>query len=184
MAAYIRPIKKEDTDNILRWRNNPNVRSNFVFQDDLTREAHEVWMDTNVNAGKTAQFIIVTDALGDVGSVYLRDIDSRHRKAEFGIFIGEDAARGKGFGTAATLMILEHAFRELNLNKVFLRVFTDNVGAIRSYERAGFTKEGCFVEDVIIDNKPRDMVFMALLKSQYERISQDEKTSANKTLAL
>jgi len=175
MAVHIRPIEKEDTDNILRWRNNPEIRSNFVFQDELTREAHENWLDINIKAGKAAQFIIVTDELGDVGSVYLRDIDGRHRKAEFGIFIGESAARGKGFGTAATLKVLKHAFRELDLNKVFLRVFTDNVGAIKSYERVGFTKEGCFAEDVIVDGKPRDMVFMALLKSQYERISQDEK---------
>ena len=176
MAVHIRLIEKEDTDNILRWRNNPEIRSNFVFQDELTREAHENWLDTNVKSGKAAQFIIVTDEFGDVGSAYLRDIDLRHRKAEFGIFIGEDAARGKGFGNAATLEIIKHAFRELDLNKVYLRVFTDNIAAIKNNERAGFAKEGCFAEDVIIDNKPRDLIFMGLLKSQYERINRDEKS--------
>ena len=169
MKVYLRPIKKSDTENVLKWRNHPSVRSNFVFQDDLTTKAHESWLNDNVNTGKAAQFIIVSEELGDVGTVYLRDIDNRHRKAEFGIFIGEVLARGKGFGAEAARLILEHAFCTLNLNKVFLRVFNDNINAIKSYELAGFTKEGYFAEDVIINDRPYDMVFMAILRSQYEK---------------
>ena len=169
MRVSLRPIERCDTDNILKWRNNDNVRLNFVFQDVLSKEAHENWLTNFIDVGKAAQFIIVVDGFGDIGSVYLRDIDMRHRKAEFGIFIGEDCARGKGFGAEAAKLIIEHAFNALDLNKVFLRVFADNIYAIKSYESSGFVKEGCFIEDVIIDNKPCDIVFMALLRSKYER---------------
>jgi len=167
MKVSLRPIEKSDTDNILKWRNHPNVRRNFVFQDDITFEAHERWMNERVSIGKVVQFIIVTEEFGDIGSVYLRDIYYDHRKAEFGIFIGEEKARGKGFGTEATRLALEHAFDVLNLNKVFLRVFPDNDIAIRSYESVGFVKEGYLAEDVIVKNKPYDMIIMAILQSQY-----------------
>jgi len=169
VKVSLRPISRSDTANILKWRNSDNVRSNFVFQDILSREAHERWLNDYIDAGNAVQFIIVVDGLGDIGSVYLRDVDKRHRKAEFGIFIGEECARGKGFGTVAAKLIVEHAFDVLDLNRVFLRVFADNIYAIKSYESAGFTREGCFIEDVIIDGKPRDMVFMAQLRSEYER---------------
>ena len=41
-----------------------------------------------------------------VGSTYLRDIDKKNNKAEFGIFIGEKEYWGKGFGNEATKLIL------------------------------------------------------------------------------
>ena len=169
-GVSLRPITGKDTDNILKWRNVPHVRKNFIFQERLTEAAHEHWLKTRIETGQVAQFIIVTEENGDVGSAYLRDIDARHRKAEFGIYIGEENALGKGVGTMAARLILEYAFDVLELNKVFLRVFAENTGAIRSYERAGFVREGCFLQDVIIDDEPRDMVFMAVLRREYSRL--------------
>ena len=163
----LRPISEKDSGNILKWRNDPEVRSSFVFQDELTIETHKNWLNDHVTSGKAVQFIIVTEDLGDIGSVYLRDVDHKNQKAEFGIFIGEKSARGKGFGTEATRLILEYAFCKLNLNKVYLRVFPDNIGAIKSYKRAGFTQEGYFADDVIINSKPCDMIFMAILRSHF-----------------
>ena len=162
-GVSLRPLTREDTANIVKWRNIPRVRNNFIYQMELTAAAHEKWLETRVKTGQVEQFIIVTEEDGDVGSVYLRDIDRIHRKAEFGIFIGEESALGKGIGTAAARMILDYAFHNLGLNKVFLRVLADNARALSSYERAGFVREGCFVQDVIIDNEPRDLVFMAAL---------------------
>lgn len=168
MNISIRPITTGDTQNIVKWRNSSFVRDNFIFRQELTASDHEKWMSTSVASGKAAQFIIVSDELGDIGSVYLRDIDNVNRKAEYGIFIGEEDAVGKGIGTIAARLILKYAFEVLQLNRVFLRVFPENKGAIKSYEKAGFVKEGLFYEDVIIDSVPRDMVFMAVLASQYK----------------
>jgi len=163
----LRLIDSSDTANIVKWRNLPNVQSNFIFQDNITVDSHENWIKSHIKKGKAIQFIIVTEEYGDIGTVYLRDINEQHRKAEFGIFIGEDYARGKGYGTMAARLILQYAFAKLNLNKVFLRVFSDNIGAIKSYESVGFLEEGYFIEDVIIKGAPKNMVFMAILQSQY-----------------
>ena len=164
----IRPIDFNDTHKIVEWRNNPIVRKNFIFQQQLTDEMHINWMETQVLARKCYQFIIVDEDLNaDVGSVFLRDVDMSNKKAEFGIFIGDDLSRGKGIGTNATKQILKFAFEELELNKVFLRVFASNLGAIKSYEKAGFKKEGLFYQDVIINGTSEDLVFMAILKKEW-----------------
>ncbi|MGI6280331.1 MAG: GNAT family N-acetyltransferase, partial [Acutalibacteraceae bacterium] len=165
----IRPITREDTENIVKWRNSPSVVQNFIFRKPLTKEDHLKWYETKIKAGNVAQFIIIeTDTDKPVGSVYLRDIDKENKKAEFGIFIGEDCARGKGYGTAATALIVKYGFEELDLNRIYLRVFADNLGAIKCYKKCGFKQEGVFREDVIIDGKPYDMVFMGLLKSEWQ----------------
>lgn len=168
--VMLRPMTEQDTDNVIKWRNSPSVMENFIFRTPLDREAHLNWYNNRVLTGDVAQFIIVdTDTNTDVGSVYLRDIDKQHKKCEFGIFIGEESCRGKGIGSSAAKLIIDYAFQELKLNRVFLRVFAQNPRAIKSYEKAGFKHEGTFRDDVIIDGVAYDMVFMAILKEEWEK---------------
>lgn len=168
--VILREMTKDDTQNIIKWRNAPSVVENFIYRTPLDEEAHLNWYNNRVKTGEVAQFIIVdTESNIDVGSVYLRDIDNKNRKCEYGIFIGEESCRGKGIGSTAAKLVLDYAFKTLNMNRVFLRVFADNPRAIRSYEKAGFKYEGTFKADVIIDSVPRDMVFMAILKEDWEK---------------
>ncbi|MBR0091248.1 MAG: GNAT family N-acetyltransferase, partial [Lachnospiraceae bacterium] len=118
----LRPVTAEDTDLILRWRNADFVRRHFIFRETLTREMHEKWLATKVRSGEVVQFILCTgtpEADGHpFGSVYLRDVDHDAKCAEFGIFIGEADALGKGYGTRATRMMLAYAFDSLGLTRV------------------------------------------------------------------
>ncbi len=165
----IRPITEADTDNIIKWRNNPAVSNNFIYRSTFTKESHLNWYNNKIKTGEVVQFIISYEN-ADVGSVYIRDIDMNNKKGEFGIFLGEERFFGKGIGTSATKLILDYAFNELNLNKVYLRVFTKNLGAIKSYEKAGFKQDGIFREDVIINSIPYDIMFMSMLKNEYNVI--------------
>ena len=79
---YLRPMTGEDTDLIVKWRNEDFVRKNFIYQKPFTREGHLNWVETMVKTGKVVQFIICTNENKPVGSVYLRDIDETHHKAE------------------------------------------------------------------------------------------------------
>lgn len=165
----IRKITEADTAKIVKWRNAPSVMEHFIYRTPLTEEGHLHWYRNRVLTGEVAQFMILDETGEGVGSVYLRDIDPVHKKCEYGIFIGEDSCRGKGIGSAAAKLALNYAFETLGLNRVFLRVFADNLRAIKSYENAGFKREGTFRDDVIIDGVPHDMVFMGILRKEWEK---------------
>lgn len=166
----LRPITRDDTTNILNWRNNPNVRKNFCFQEDFTVELHENWLKNQIQTGNTKQFIIFSKQLSkDIGSTFIRDIDFNNKKGEFGIFIGVDDCRGLGLGYEATKLTTEYAFTELKLNKVFLRVFSDNLASINTCKKAGYFEEGLFKKDIITkDGEYRDLIFMAQFGDQHE----------------
>ncbi len=169
-GIFLRPMGPEDTDLIVRWRNTDSVRRNFVYQALFTRQSHENWVRTMVEPGKVVQMMICLEEDGrPVGSVYIRDIDRQHKKAEYGIFIGEEAARGRGIGTAAAGLMLRYCFEELGLHKIFLRAYADNLQAIRSYEKAGFVQEAYLKEDVCIDGVYRDMVLMAAFEKVLDK---------------
>ena len=163
-CVYLRPMTYDDTDCIIRWRNTDAVRKNFIYQSLFTKESHENWIRTKVETGEVVQMIICESETDmPIGSVYVRDIDHTHKKGEYGIFIGEAAARGKGYGTAAARLMIQYCFRELGLHRLFLRVYADNYAAIRSYEKAGFEREAYLREDVCIDGQYKDIVLMGIL---------------------
>lgn len=165
-GIYLRLMTYEDTEKIVEWRNSDSVRKRFIYQGLFTKESHENWIKTMVETGKVVQMIICeigTDK--PVGSVYVRDIDNTHHKAEYGIFIGEKDARGKGYGTAAAKLMVRYCFEELALHRLFLRVYAENERAIRSYEKAGFVKEALLRDDVYIDGEYKDIVLMGILNN-------------------
>ncbi len=163
----LRPITDADTENIIRWRNSDHVRRNFIYQTLFTPESHREWLRDKVGTGLVRQFIIhVKDAGIDVGSVYLRDIDLTHRRAEFGIFIGEERQMGRGIGSECIRLIVRYGFETLRLHKIFLRVLADNEIARRSYEKAGFMQEAYLKDEVCIHGVYKDLILMRILNPQ------------------
>lgn len=164
---YLRPMTEDDTDLIVKWRNQKNVRDYFIYQADFTREGHLYWLHEVVEKGRAAQMMICEKETDKpVGSVYIRDIDHTHHKGEYGIFIGEESARGKGIGTSAAKLMIEYGFQELGLHRIYLRVLNGNEQAVRSYEKAGFVKEGYLKEDAYINGKYVDIVWMAIVNEE------------------
>jgi UDP-4-amino-4,6-dideoxy-N-acetyl-beta-L-altrosamine N-acetyltransferase len=163
MAVLLREITENDTEFILKLRNSEFVRNNFVIREQFTEQSQKKWLDCVIKEGKAVQYIILSDNL-PVGSVYIRDIDYVHKKGEFGIFVEKDFA-GKGFGFLATKEMLKIAFEKLKLHRVYLRVFSDNLSAIKVYEKAGFVKEGLLRDTIFIDGKFRDMILMGAINA-------------------
>lgn len=166
-GIYLRLMTGEDTDLIVAWRNSEGVRRNFIYQELFTRESHENWIRTKVETGQVVQMIICDSATHTpLGSVYIRDIDRQHSKAEYGIFIGEESARGRGVGSATAKLMLRYCFEEEKLHRVYLRVLAGNEAAKRSYEKAGFQVEGVLRDDVFLQGRFRDVIWMACINPE------------------
>lgn len=167
--VILRPITMEDTPLIVKWRNTDSVRQNFIYRGPFTAEGHTHWMNTRVAAGEVVQYMILERESGTpVGSVYFRDINPDYRSAEYGIFIGEAAGRGKGIGSETARLFTAFGFETLGLHRISLRLLSDNVRARKSYENAGFEVEGVFRDMVRLDGEYRDVIFMAKLSGRRE----------------
>jgi RimJ/RimL family protein N-acetyltransferase len=85
-----------------------------------------------------------------------------------GIGIGERDYWGKGYGTDAMQVVLRYAFCQLNLHRVSLSVFDYNPRAIRSYEKAGFVREGVEPQFLEREGKRWDVILMGILRSEWK----------------
>ena len=161
----LRPMGYGDTGLIVAWRNDPEVRSHFVFREEFTAAMHERWIRERIEEKKDVVQWMICEPAEDgscgrpVGSVYLRDIDRESGIAEYGIFIGETDARGRGLGTEAARTAIGLA-RDMGLKKLCLRVFDDNERAKKSYEKAGFVPIKRLENVRCSDGEIRDMIYM------------------------
>ncbi len=112
---------------------------NFIFRQTFTPEMHRSWLATKVATGQVVQYIILDKADGKpVGSVYYRDIDNHNRSAEYGIFIGEESARGKGLGTETARLFTDFGFAGCICTASACACWPKNTAARRSYEKGRF----------------------------------------------
>jgi UDP-4-amino-4,6-dideoxy-N-acetyl-beta-L-altrosamine N-acetyltransferase len=169
--VVLRKINELDTANIVRWRNSESVKMNLFTQSELSAEQHLDWLKNKVESGLCDQYIIVIsedNTCTDVGTVFIKNIDRKNKKGEFGIFIGEESYRGKGYAQEATKQILEIGFSELNLNRIYLYVMSDNIAGIKAYKKAGFEIEGILKEDYLRGDKFIDIVVMGITKGKWK----------------
>ena len=168
---FLRPIELSDTSKIVFWRNKKSVRKNLL----LTEEQHIEYFDRYILTGKIKQFVIVAEENGkriDIGCTFIKNIDLHSRKAEFGIFIGEEASRGKGYGAIATELTVKYAFDVLKLNKVYLTVFSNNIPAVNAYIKCGFRIEGELKEDFLSEDGYVNVIVMAVFRDLWNKDKQ------------
>jgi len=102
-----------------------------------------------------------------IGSIGLWIESWAYGEAWAGIGIGERDYWGNGYGTDAMRLILRFAFAELNLWRVTLGGYAYNPRALRSYEKAGFRREGVIRGDCRRDGQRWDSVFMGILCEEW-----------------
>jgi len=170
LQVRLRELEPRDLPRLNSWRNDRELvdllGNNFLF---IAGSVDERWYQGYLNArDSSVRLAIEVGDPGDyAGNVNLTTIHAINRSAEFSILIGERKYWGKGIGERATRLMLAHAFTNLNLHRVFLKVLRSNERARRLYQRVGFVEEGCEREAVFKSGTYHDLALMSMLASEF-----------------
>jgi RimJ/RimL family protein N-acetyltransferase len=102
-----------------------------------------------------------------IGEIRLDNVDFHDRRASLAIGIYDPTLIGKGLGSEAILLVLQHAFTDLRLHRIGVRVLAHNRRAIRAYEKCGFVIEGREREVAFVNGTWHDDVMMGLLDHEF-----------------
>ena len=137
------PLRRDLIPTYHRWHNNVATMRTFALPLPTTFEQEEALYGELTTASDKAFFTVYERASWQaVGTTYLTDIDHLHRRAEFGVLIGEAIQRGKGYGTETASLMLDFGFTALSLHNIMLTVYAFNLAGRRAYEKAGFREVG------------------------------------------
>lgn len=153
----LRMLKADDDQRMLEWMKDPEINCFFQFDSAAIDLATvHAFINAAQDFSISRHYAIVDDSDSYLGTISLKNIDAKHRNAEYAISMTKHAI-GTGAAFVATTALMSIAFEELNLHKVYLNVFSDNVRAIRFYEKFGFVREGLFKDHVYVKETFRDL---------------------------
>lgn len=169
----LRAIEHSDLPLLVQWRNDPEIYNNFYEHEPLSLAMQQKWFEKYLQRSDEKFWIVETiDELRPIGTIALVDIDLRNRKAEIGrVLVASKEDRKNGFGRELLHLASRYSFNHLNLNRIYLEVFSDNVAAVEFYKKFGFTWEGCFRSHIYSQGSYRDVLVLSMLKDEYQNIS-------------
>jgi RimJ/RimL family protein N-acetyltransferase len=162
----LRAIERSDLPKLWELRNDAAVESisNGAPKPRSMAEI-EAWFDGLAKDKDFQPFAI--EAGGEfVGQCNIRSVDPVNRRAEVGISLLPEHT-SKGYGSDAMRILLNYAFRHLNLHKVCLDTLSVNEPALRSYRACGFVEEGRLRQHEWYDGGWVDLVLMAVLRDEW-----------------
>lgn len=164
----LRKLSLKDKDAMLEWMKDPLIACYFRFDPaSVTEQKVNDFINESLNDRQNLHFAIVDETDEYLGTISLKNIDSKNRNAEYAISLRQKAI-GRGIARDATTELLLMAFNEYNLNKVYLNVISTNVRAVRFYEKYGFSYEGEFVKHIEIDGEFVNLKWFAIFKEQMQ----------------
>lgn len=96
--------------------------------------------------------------------------DQYNRRGSLGYWLGR-AYRGQGYTTEAVLKVIEYAFEQHHLDRLYAECFSVNIESARVMQRVGMQHEGTLRQHYYhaLRDEMMDAEFYGLLRSEYEQ---------------
>ena len=172
---HLREIEKRDLPAINQWRNNEELIAQLgapfrYINSDVENE----WFNKYLSCRSTSVRCAITkedDTI--IAMISLVGIDYLHQCAELHIMIGQCGDQNKGAGTFAVQKMLEHAFLNLNLNRVELSVLPTNERAVHLYKKCGFSYEGTKRQARFKHGEYQDLCLYSILRNEFLNLMRE-----------
>lgn len=165
MEFKLRPWQLDDLDALVKHANNPRIAANMTdgFPHPYQREKgiEFIGMATNGEPYRILCIEVDGEAAGAVGLHPQQDIMCKNM--ELGYWLAEPHW-GKGIVTEAVKQMVEHGFRNWDVNRIYARPFGPNKGSQRVLEKAGFTLEARFEKTIFKNGEMLDELIYAIRK--------------------
>lgn len=158
MQFSLRPLRVEDAEFSVAWRNSPETRDNALsFPGPVSLETEKEWVRKAMTDDAARIVRAVEDEEKSLhGYVYLSKIDTTNLVAWVGILIGNTTDRRRGAGSAAVEQITVMA-KKMGLHKLLAEIVAYNDGSMAFFERAGFAREAVLKEQVYRNGEHHDL---------------------------
>jgi RimJ/RimL family protein N-acetyltransferase len=93
-------------------------------------------------------------------------LELHYDRAELGYWLGAEFWN-QGYATEAARALLDYAFREIRLNRVYATHFSDNPASGRVMQKLGMTCEGTLRQHFVRFGQPKDTVYYGILRDEW-----------------
>jgi RimJ/RimL family protein N-acetyltransferase len=165
MEVILRPWKLEDLEDLITLANNKNVAQFMadVFPHPYSIENGKTFI-AFATSNPNSKIFAITINNKPVGSIGLHlQSDILRKNAELGYWLGE-TYWGNGIITQAIPKIVEYGFTNMDIVRIFARIYGTNIPSQKAIEKAGFKLEGRYEKTIFKNNEFLDELIYAIRK--------------------
>jgi len=160
----VRPMLESDLEQILEWRNNPDVCRYMYTQHEIILTEHTDWFK-KVNSDSNHHLLVFE--INDVASGFVNINKLAHGNiAEWGFYVAPDSEKGTGKQLGITA--LNYAFQILELHKICGQALAYNIPSVRFHINLGFVQEGILRDQHFEDKCYHDVIHFGLLADEWK----------------
>lgn len=159
----VRSMKEGDLEQVLSWRNHPEVRRYMYTQHEISLEEHTRWF-TRESQDPNRHLLLFEIDTTPLGFINIHQI-ANGGIGEWGFYVAPDAPMGTGqhLGQSA----LSYAFKVVRLHKLCAQALAFNERSVRFHLNLGFYQEGILRQQHFDGQEYHDVVCMGLLCSEW-----------------
>ena len=167
--VYLSPMNIDDYLKYTEWLNDYDISKGINnYTNIVSINSEKEWLDKAGN-DKYTFAIVCMDNNELIGNISLMNVNGIDKTAELGIMIGNKEYHSCGYGSEAIIILLNYAFKHVNLNNIMLKVYSFNTGAIKAYEKCGFKTFGVWKNSHYFEGEYVDEIFMNILKDDFNK---------------
>ena len=183
--VILRPVEETDLPLFQKWMNDYEVTQYLRQIFPVSMEDQKDWLQRNLKQSNDKVTLALVDRKTKklIGSMGLHSIDYIAGTAITGSVIGDKKYWGKGYGTEAKMMLLEFAFNELNLRKIYSYVIAYNERSLAYAKTCGYVEEARIPDHYSKGGKFWDQIILAVYRTSWEKLWKNySKKSAKKII--
>ncbi len=162
----LRKLKKSDAESIAKYADDMDI-ARYTTLPHPYKGAEDFIKKTQKDIRKKNGYELGIEHKGKIiGMMSITNIDHTNKNAEIGYWLGKPFW-GRKFMKEAGKIILEFAFKEVGLERVYARVLIPNIASSKLLEKLGFQYEGKQRRAMIRFGEWYDAYTYSLLKEEF-----------------
>ena len=150
-ALYLRAFEMEDEAKLISIREKSDAFNLTTGNKYYSSKEHsKKLLSENLFSDGKSLYLMICLVKNDlpIGYISIINIDQINKKAQWGGIIIDYSYSGQGYATLSGRKMLEYAFEELNMNKIYGYWLDSNKSSLRIGEKLGFVEEG-YIRDYV-----------------------------------
>lgn len=174
MSVTLRDITKDDLEQIMKWRMDPDITRYMNTDPQLTLDSQKKWFE-KINSDDSVKYWLIIQDEKPIGVINLLEIDWGQKTSSWGYYVGEKEQRSLKLAISLEMSLYDYVFDVLGFDELHNEVFSLNAGVVKLHLACGSHITNVVEGEIVKNGIAYDITHISITKEKWESIRESKK---------